>query len=618
MTQFPRRTALILLAGTALGGCVSPNFPIEAPPGAAPPPLAAAPAPQAPPPQAAAAPSDLPPQAAPPVGTVESRPLAPLAAAPPAPAAAPPPAVAAAQVYRPPETRTVTTRSVTGRVVDTEGEAQTYTVRRGDTLSAIADRMGTTIRELARDNDLAPPYSIRPGQVIRGPRQPAKAYVVSEGDTLFAIARRFGVSADAIAEANDMSLNDVIVVGKRLRLPEGYRDRGPIVSTSEVAVERPPAPSPAAPDRATAGAPPQVVEGERRPAPPPVVEGERRPTAPAVTAPPPAEERTVTTRSVTGRVVDISVPGRAYKVKRGDNLERIAGELDSSVAELARLNNLRAPYRIQPGQTIRGPGSSAKAYVVERGDTLSEVAQRFGVTEAQLRSANGLRRGASLAPGRRLRLPAGYRDRGPIVTTTTAPAERPPATETPARPAERPTPPPARPTSPPPGERLPARPQPYTPPPGGVVGAPVATPPPADAQISQMGRGRFIWPLRGDILSSFGGRGSGPRNDGINIRASAGEPVRAAADGDVVYAGDQVPGFGNLVLIKHADGWVTAYGHLGRVDVRMQEKVAQGQQIGQAGSTGGVAEPQLHFEVRYAPAPQERARPVDPNLVMPR
>ncbi|RYG03674.1 MAG: M23 family metallopeptidase, partial [Caulobacteraceae bacterium] len=103
-----------------------------------------------------------------------------------------------------------------------------------------------------------------------------------------------------------------------------------------------------------------------------------------------------------------------------------------------------------------------------------------------------------------------------------------------------------------------------------------------------------------------------------NIRVSTGEPVRAAAAGDVVYAGDQVPGFGNLVLVKHADGWVTAYGHMSRVDVKMQQKITQGQQIGQAGSTGGVTEPQLHFEVRYAPTPQDRARPIDPKLVLPK
>jgi murein DD-endopeptidase MepM/ murein hydrolase activator NlpD len=140
----------------------------------------------------------------------------------------------------------------------------------------------------------------------------------------------------------------------------------------------------------------------------------------------------------------------------------------------------------------------------------------------------------------------------------------------------------------------------------------------SDSQISQLGRGRFIWPLRGEVISAFGPKGTGQRNDGINIRVNLGDPVRAAAAGDVVYAGDQVPGFGNLVLVKHAEGWVTAYGHLSRVDVKIQQRVTQGQQIGQAGNTGGVGEPQLHFEVRYAPTPADRARPIDPNLVLPK
>jgi murein DD-endopeptidase MepM/ murein hydrolase activator NlpD len=147
---------------------------------------------------------------------------------------------------------------------------------------------------------------------------------------------------------------------------------------------------------------------------------------------------------------------------------------------------------------------------------------------------------------------------------------------------------------------------------------PTPAPTPADAQISELGRGRFVWPLQGAVVSDFGPKGPGQRNDGINIGASLGASVRAAAAGDVVYAGDQVPGFGNLVLIKHADGWVTAYGHLSRVMVKMQQKVVQGQEIGQAGSTGGVSEPQLHFEVRYAPSPLERAKPVDPRLVLPK
>jgi murein DD-endopeptidase MepM/ murein hydrolase activator NlpD len=142
---------------------------------------------------------------------------------------------------------------------------------------------------------------------------------------------------------------------------------------------------------------------------------------------------------------------------------------------------------------------------------------------------------------------------------------------------------------------------------------------PTDAQVSQAGKGRFQWPIRGEILSDFGAKPGGQFNAGIDIQAEAGAAVRAAADGDVVYAGDKVPGFGNLILIKHTDGWVTAYAHLGRVDVKNRDKVTQGQQIGEAGNTGGVPEPQLHFEVRYAGSADEVARkPVDPKLVLPK
>ncbi len=131
------------------------------------------------------------------------------------------------------------------------------------------------------------------------------------------------------------------------------------------------------------------------------------------------------------------------------------------------------------------------------------------------------------------------------------------------------------------------------------------------------GKGRFVWPVRGEILAAFGVQDVDRRNDGVDIKSPLGTAVHAAAAGEVVYAGDQVPGFGNLVLVKHADGWVTAYAHLEHVDVKMRDTVSQDQQIGEVGQTGGVSEPQLHFEVRYAATPIEKARPVNPLLVLP-
>ena len=235
------------------------------------------------------------------------------------------------------------------------------------------------------------------------------------------------------------------------------------------------------------------------------------------------------------------------------------------------------------------------------GDTLASIAQRFSVSIASLRAENELsKRVLSVKSGQKVFLPDGYRDRN-------APAEFRPPTRYPQPyvPGGRDEP------------TLPTHPIPYAP--GGQTPAPVApsTPGPTDAQISQMGKGRFTWPITGAILSDFGPKAGGQRNDGINIQAASGATVRAAAAGLVVYSGDQVPGFGNLVLIKHAEGWVTAYAFLSRIDVKNKQKVTQGQQVGQAGNSGGVPEPQVHFEVRYAPSPTDRARSIDPKLVLP-
>lgn len=612
MTHLFQRTALILLAGTTLTACGTPRYAVNAPvlalPPASPPANTVAQAEAEPERQVAALAMDAPAVAPEQTPKVETTELAPLTMAQPAlaQAAPPPPAVALAP---PAEDAFARAKS--------RAPAATYTVKKGDTLAEIADRLGSDIESVAKANGLKKPYRLMPGQELTNPnaKPPAgaakakssksapaqdKTYTVRSGDTLYGIAQRHGATVEELRQLNGLGRSSSLIPGKTLKLPGGEPERADAAEDEVAPTERP---------RASA----------RRPAAEPAAE-------------PQPEGRTVTGREVTGRVVEVAAPGKAYKIKKGDTLEKVAGRLDSDIAELAKLNKLKKPYRLQPGQTIRGPGSTAKAYVVGRGDTLAEIARRFSVTETELRSANDLRRGASVAPGRKLRLPAGYRDRGPLTTTTRVPERTeapPPSTPSRPQPYQRPpssfdTPPPVGQTLPPPRSAprpptvvMPDQPQPYRPPAGGVAGAPTASPPVSDAQISQMGRGLFAWPVQGPVISSFGSRGAGVRNDGLNIRVNMGDAVRAAAAGDVVYAGDQVPGFGNLVLVKHADGWVTAYGHLSRVDVRMQQRVEQGQQIGQAGTSGGVSEPQLHFEIRYAPTPQERARPIDPALVLP-
>jgi len=521
-----------------------------------------------------------------------------------------------------------------------KGPPATVTVRKGDTLDAIADRLDVTVEQLKAANGLKR-NTIQPGDVLKNPKAqseakassgrkvaveakaPPESYTVARGDTIFSISKRFGVSMDALRRANGLSAKAQIHTGQKLQLPG---------------------------DNAAEDA--QVAEDMAR-------QGSRsggRSTRSREDAPSDMAE----SRSAAGRVVTVEGRAVSYTVKKGDNLAKIADKLNTTVDDLKTDNNLKKSA-IHPGQVLKGPRTTAKAYVAAPGDSVEDVAKRFGVTSRALRAENGLSRNARIKTGQKLRLPAGYRDRGPVKTyepiTAPPPRERPsdfappnitpqvrgqetspslpsrpqPYTPSPTTPQPYPpspsTPQPYTPlpTTPKPYNPLPSTPRSYTPsnppvqPGTAPPVAPQAAAPLSDAQISAIGRGKFVWPVRGDILSEFGPKPGGQRNDGVNIQAQAGDTVHAAAAGDVVYAGDQVPGFGNLVLIKHPDGWVTAYGHLSRVDVKMQQKVTQGQQIGQAGSTGGVPEPQVHFEVRYAASPMEgRARPIDPRLVLPR
>ena len=126
------------------------------------------------------------------------------------------------------------------------------------------------------------------------------------------------------------------------------------------------------------------------------------------------------------------------------------------------------------------------------------------------------------------------------------------------------------------------------------------------APPSGAGGPHFIRPVSGETVANFGATGSGQTNDGINIAAPAGTAVHAADSGTVIYTGNELAAFGNLVLIRHAGGWVTAYGHLAKIDVAKGSTVTQGQPIGTVGQTGSAPTPQLHFEIRQG------AKPVDP------
>ena len=120
----------------------------------------------------------------------------------------------------------------------------------------------------------------------------------------------------------------------------------------------------------------------------------------------------------------------------------------------------------------------------------------------------------------------------------------------------------------------------------------------------------FRWPVQGRIISAFGTKPDGGHNDGINVAVPTGTSVKAAENGVVAYAGNELKGYGNLVLIRHSNNWVSAYAHNEEILVQRGDQVRRGQVIAKAGNTGQVSQPQLHFELRKG------SRPVDPTKFM--
>lgn len=295
----------------------------------------------------------------------------------------------------------------------------------------------------------------------------------------------------------------------------------------------------------------------------------------------------------------------------------------------------------------------AHKVVVQRGQTLDGVAHTYHVPKGAIIAANGLHAPYELKAGMHLTIPSGG---APIQQVHAMP---PPSTARPPQTIAQVTP-----LSPPPGmaaakpqagmpiPQPPATPQTLAPPsaakampevipldgpppakqgaapqaaalnpPQTQAAAPPAMPArnataalplpgeaPAPAASTQAnGGGRFPWPVRGRVVAGYGNAPGGGHNDGINIAAPRGTPVRSIDGGTVAYAGNEVKGYGNIVLIKHANGWISAYAHLDDIAVKPGDTIAPGQVIAKVGESGGVGEPQLHFELRRG------KRPVDPK-----
>jgi murein DD-endopeptidase MepM/ murein hydrolase activator NlpD len=249
-------------------------------------------------------------------------------------------------------------------------------------------------------------------------------------------------------------------------------------------------------------------------------------------------------------------------------------------------------------------GSEPRQIVIEHGDTLYAISRRYQVPVRGLIDANHLEPPYKLIAGRALTLPQGAAPAPPpsVAAASTAPA----SAAAPTVPVASSEPPNAAP------ERKPAQPTtaPAEPPPASAAvpasppSEPSASTPPSPSETAALppppprGGRSFLWPVHGRIIARFGVGANGGQNDGIDIAAPEGTPVLAAEAGVVAYAGNELRGYGNLVLLKHADGWMSAYGHNAKLLVKRGDRVQRGQTIAHVGATGAVSEPQLHFELR--------------------
>lgn len=296
-------------------------------------------------------------------------------------------------------------------------------------------------------------------------------------------------------------------------------------------------------------------------------------------------------------------------VAKGDTLYSIAKKNNTSVEDLAKLNKLSQPYTLSIGQKLQVRESkpvpnvisqeklqqikSEKAeekttatevkrvelqeITVQKGDTLYSLSRKYQIPVNDLAVMNKLNTPFNLSVGQKLKVPkldavqtrsvAEIKDSKNVAKKITPPETVQKQTNVVAK-----TEPVKTRISSDPKKQLP--------------------------KISARSSTKFSWPIKGKVLSQYGAKNKGLFNDGINIAATKGTPVKAAENGVVAYAGNEVKGMGNLIIIQHSDGWMTVYAHMDSLIVKRGAKVNVGQQIGRVGQTGRVDTPQLHFEIR--------------------
>ncbi|AEP09160.1 lysM domain protein [Micavibrio aeruginosavorus ARL-13] len=299
----------------------------------------------------------------------------------------------------------------------------------------------------------------------------------------------------------------------------------------------------------------------------------------------------------------------AHVVAAGDSVYALAERYRLDMRDIITVNNLNAPYTLEPGQHLLLP--PPREYKVRAGDSLYTVSRLFGVSVTDIARLNNLRTPYTVVAGSTLRIPVtaveetvtrqhvamkGAASTDVIERETLAPVNRPsrPGAVT-AEVLPAPSPVPSS------GPSAGASPSSASIPAPDVRPANQASPKLAakiPETVPPRASSKFLRPVEGNVISSYGAKAGGLHNDGINIKAAKGTPVKAAENGVVVYASNEMKGYGNMVLIRHADRWMTAYSHMDSISIKRGDTVKRGQAIGTVGMTGSVDTPQLHFEIR--------------------
>jgi murein DD-endopeptidase MepM/ murein hydrolase activator NlpD len=259
------------------------------------------------------------------------------------------------------------------------------------------------------------------------------------------------------------------------------------------------------------------------------------------------------------------IPARVI-VQAGQTVYSIARHYNLEPRDLISANYLLPPYTVKPGRILTLPQPST--YYVKNGDTIFLIARDHNVDMSALIRTNRLKKPYTIYVGQKLQMP------GRQGATSVQVAQNKTGNKQTFK-LKKPTV----------DTMIPAKNKPAT---KRIV----------DAAPPRRSGGRFVWPVKGRLLSRFGPKKGGLYNDGINISAKRGEPMLAAENGVVAYAGNELRGFGNLLLIRHSGGWMTAYAHADKLVVKRGQRVNKGQIIGHAGTSGSVKKPQVHFEIR--------------------